>query len=398
MGHNAGRHFLQIPGPTNVPDRILRAIDHTTIDHRGPEFQKLGQEVLEGLKAVFKTKSPVVIFPASGTGAWEAALVNTLSPGDRVLMYETGHFATLWNGMAKRLGIVPEFIAGDWRHGADAAAIEARLAEDKSHTIKAVCVVHNETSTGATSRIGEVRKAIDRAGHPALFMVDTISSLASIDYRHDEWGVDVTVAGSQKGLMLPPGLSFNAVSEKALAAGRTAQLPRSYWSWEEMLGPNKNGFFPYTPSTNLLYGLREALKMLVEEEGLANVFKRHDRHAEATRRAVRAWGLEILCQNPDEYSSSLTAVLMPAGHSEIAFRKVVLDRFDMSLGSGLGKIVDKVFRIGHLGDFNDLMLMGTLCGVEMGLELAGVPHRKGGAAAAMDYLTGAGKAEQRRAA
>ncbi|HEX2830073.1 MAG TPA: aminotransferase class V-fold PLP-dependent enzyme [Burkholderiales bacterium] len=398
MGHNAGRHFLQIPGPTNVPDRILRAIDHTTIDHRGPEFQKLGQEVLEGLKAVFKTKSPVVIFPASGTGAWEAALVNTLSPGDRVLMYETGHFATLWNGMAKRLGIVPEFIAGDWRHGADAAAIEARLAEDKSHTIKAVCVVHNETSTGATSRIGEVRKAIDRAGHPALFMVDTISSLASIDYRHDEWGVDVTVAGSQKGLMLPPGLSFNAVSDKALAAGRTAQLPRSYWSWEEMLGPNKNGFFPYTPSTNLLYGLREALKMLVEEEGLANVFKRHDRHAEATRRAVRAWGLEILCQNPEEYSSSLTAVLMPAGHSEIAFRKVVLDRFDMSLGSGLGKIADKVFRIGHLGDFNDLMLMGTLCGVEMGLELAGVPHRKGGAAAAMDYLSGASQAEQRQAA
>ena len=398
MGHNAGRHFLQIPGPTNVPDRILRAIDHATIDHRGPEFQKLGQEVLEGLKAVFKTKSPVVIFPASGTGAWEAALVNTLSPGDSVLMYESGHFATLWNGMAKRLGIVPQFIEGDWRRAADPAAIEARLAEDKSHSIKAVCVVHNETSTGATSRIGEVRKAIDRAGHPALFMVDTISSLASIDYRHDEWGVDVTVAGSQKGLMLPPGLSFNAVSEKALAAGKSAKLPRSYWSWEEMLGPNKNGFFPYTPSTNLLYGLREALKMLVEEEGLENVFKRHDRHAEATRRAVRAWGLEILCQNPQEYSSALTAVLMPAGHSEVAFRKVVLDRFDMSLGSGLGKIADKVFRIGHLGDFNDLMLMGTLCGVEMGLELAGVPHRKGGAAAAMDYLTGAEKPEQAKQA
>ena len=398
MGHNAGRHFLQIPGPTNVPDRILRAIDHATIDHRGPEFQKLGQEVLEGLKAVFKTKSPVVIFPASGTGAWEAALVNTLSPGDSVLMYESGHFATLWNGMAKRLGIVPQFIEGDWRRAADPAAIEARLAEDKSHSIKAVCVVHNETSTGATSRIGEVRKAIDRAGHPALFMVDTISSLASIDYRHDEWGVDVTVAGSQKGLMLPPGLSFNAVSDKALAAGKSAKLPRSYWSWEEMLGPNKNGFFPYTPSTNLLYGLREALKMLVEEEGLENVFKRHDRHAEATRRAVRAWGLEILCQNPQEYSSALTAVLMPAGHSEVAFRKVVLDRFDMSLGSGLGKIADKVFRIGHLGDFNDLMLMGTLCGVEMGLELAGVPHRKGGAAAAMDYLTGAEKPEQAKQA
>jgi alanine-glyoxylate transaminase/serine-glyoxylate transaminase/serine-pyruvate transaminase len=388
MAYTAGRHFLQIPGPTNVPERVLRAIDSPTIDHRGPEFQRLGQEVLAGLKHVFKTKGTVIIFPASGTGAWEAALVNTLSPGDKVLMYETGHFATLWNGMAKRLGIVPEFIAGDWRHGADPAAIEARLADDKKHEIKAVCVVHNETSTGATSRIGEVRKAIDRAGHPALFMVDTISSLASIDYRHDEWGVDVTVAGSQKGLMLPPGLSFNAVSDKALAASKSAKLPRSYWSWDEMLGPNKSGFFPYTPATNLLYGLREALKMLVEEEGLDNVFRRHDRHAEATRRAVRAWGLEILCLNPAEYSSALTAVLMPQGHSEVAFRKVVLERFDMSLGSGLGKIADKVFRIGHLGDFNDLTLMGTLAGVEMGLELAGVPHQKGGVAAAMDYLVG----------
>jgi alanine-glyoxylate transaminase/serine-glyoxylate transaminase/serine-pyruvate transaminase len=388
MAYTAGRHFLQIPGPTNVPERVLRAIDSPTIDHRGPEFQRLGQEVLAGLKHVFKTKGTVIIFPASGTGAWEAALVNTLSPGDKVLMYETGHFATLWNGMAKRLGIVPEFIAGDWRHGADPAAIEARLADDKKHEIKAVCVVHNETSTGATSRIGEVRKAIDRAGHPALFMVDTISSLASIDYRHDEWGVDVTVAGSQKGLMLPPGLSFNAVSDKALAASKSAKLPRSYWSWDEMLGPNKSGFFPYTPATNLLYGLREALKMLVEEEGLENVFKRHDRHAEATRRAVHAWGLEILCLNPAEYSSALTAVLMPQGHSEVAFRKVVLERFDMSLGSGLGKIADKVFRIGHLGDFNDLTLMGTLAGVEMGLELAGVPHKKGGVAAAMDYLVG----------
>jgi alanine-glyoxylate transaminase/serine-glyoxylate transaminase/serine-pyruvate transaminase len=388
MAYTAGRHFLQIPGPTNVPERVLRAIDSPTIDHRGPEFQRLGQEVLAGLKHVFKTKGTVIIFPASGTGAWEAALVNTLSPGDKVLMYETGHFATLWNGMARRLGIVPEFIAGDWRHGADPAAIEARLADDKKHEIKAVCVVHNETSTGATSRIGEVRKAIDRAGHPALFMVDTISSLASIDYRHDEWGVDVTVAGSQKGLMLPPGLSFNAVSDKALAASKSARLTRSYWSWDEMLGPNKSGFFPYTPATNLLYGLREALKMLVEEEGLENVFKRHDRHAEATRRAVRAWGLEILCLNPAEYSSALTAVLMPQGHSEVAFRKVVLERFDMSLGSGLGKIADKVFRIGHLGDFNDLTLMGTLAGVEMGLELAGVPHKKGGVAAAMDYLVG----------
>jgi len=390
MAYTAGRHFLQIPGPTNVPERVLRAIDSVTIDHRGPEFQRLGKEVLEGLKAVFQTRQPVVIFPASGTGAWEAALVNTLSPGDRVLMYETGHFATLWQGMAKRLGLQPEFIPGDWRHGADAAAIEAKLAADTRHEIKAVCVVHNETSTGVTSRIPLVRKAIDSAKHPALFMVDTISSLASIDYRHDEWGVDVTVAGSQKGLMLPPGLSFNAVSDKAIAAGKTAKLPRSYWSWEEMLGPNRNGFFPYTPATNLLYGLREALKMLVEEEGLANVFKRHDRHAEATRRAVRAWGLEVLCQEPAEYSSSLTAVLMPAGHSEVAFRKVVLDRFDMSLGSGLGKVADKVFRVGHLGDFNDLTLLGTLAGVEMSLEIAGLPHRKGGVAAAMEYMVAAG--------
>ncbi len=388
MAHLAGRHFLQIPGPTNVPDRVLRAIDSAIIDHRGPEFQRLGLEVLAGLKQVFKTQGAVVIFPASGTGAWEAALVNTLSAGDKVLMYETGQFATLWFNMSKKLGLVPEFIKGDWRHGADPAAIEARLAEDSKHEIKAVCVVHNETSTGATSRIGEVRKAIDRAKHPALFMVDTISSLASIDYRHDEWGVDVTVAGSQKGLMLPPGLSFNAMSEKALAASKSAKLPRSYWSWDEMLTTNKNGFFPYTPATNLFYGLREALKMLVEEEGLANVFKRHDRHAEATRRAVRAWGLEILCLNPAEYSSALTAVLMPEGHSEVQFRKVVLEHFNMSLGSGLGKVAGKVFRIGHLGDFNDLTLCGTLCGVEMGLELAGVPHKKGGVAAATDYLAG----------
>ena len=380
-----GRHFLQIPGPTNVPDRVLRAIDNATIDHRGPDFQKLGQEVLAGLKQVFKTKSPVVIFPASGTGAWEAALVNTLSAGDHVLMCETGHFASLWHAMAKKLGLVPEFIAGDWRHGADPAAIEARLAADTQHAIKAVCVVHNETSTGVTSRIGEVRKAIDRAKHPALFLVDTISSLASIDYRHDEWGVDVTVAGSQKGLMLPPGLSFNAVSDKALAATKTSKLPKSYWSWEDMLGPNKTGFFPYTPATNLLYGLREALAMLLEE-GLDNVFKRHDRHAEATRRAVRGWGLEILCLNPAEYSSALTAVLMPDGKNEAEFRKVVLDNFNMSLGSGLGKVAGKVFRIGHLGDFNDLMLAGTLAGVEMGLAVAGVPHKKGGTVAAMDYL------------
>jgi len=398
MSHAAGRHFLQIPGPTNVPERILRAIDRATIDHRGPEFQKLGQEVLIGLKQVFKTAGSVIVYPASGTGAWEAALVNSLSPGDKVLMVETGHFATLWFNMANKLGLKPEFIKGDWRHGADPAALEARLEEDRAHEIKAVCVVHNETSTGVTSRIAEVRKAIDSTRHPALFMVDTISSLASIDYRHDEWGVDVTVAGSQKGLMLPPGLSFNAVSDKALAASKSARLPRSYWSWEEMLGPNKNGFFPYTPATNLLYGLREALRMLVEEEGLERVFARHNRHAEAARRAVRAWGLDILCANPAEYSSSLTAVLMPEGHSEVAFRKVVLEHFNLSLGSGLGKVADKVFRIGHLGDFNDLMLMGTLAGVEMGLALAKIPHRRGGVAAAMDFLAGRVDAAQSPAA
>jgi len=388
MKHQSGRHFLQIPGPTNVPERVLRAIDSATVDHRGPEFQAMSKEVLAGLKQVFRTKSPVVIFPASGTGAWEAALVNTLSPGDRVLMVETGHFATLWHAMAKRLALEPVFIPGDWRHGADPAAIEAKLAEDKGHAIRSVMVVHNETSTGVTSRIGEVRKAIDRAKHPALFMVDTISSLASIDYRHDEWGVDVTVAGSQKGLMLPPGLSFNAVSDKALAASKSAKLPRSYWNWEEMIAANRDGWFPYTPATNLLYGLRVALKMLLEEEGLDNVFRRHDRHAEATRRAVRAWGLEILCANPAEYSSALTAVLMPEGHSEIRFREIVLDRYNLSLGSGLTKLRDKVFRIGHLGDFNDLMLLGTLAGVEMGLAAAGVPHQKGGVQAAMDYLAG----------
>ncbi len=386
MTYTAGRHFLQIPGPSTVPERVMRAIDMPVIDHRGPEFAQLGRDVLAGMKRMFKTKGDVVIYPASGTGAWEAALVNTLSPGDTVLMVETGQFATLWKNLALRLGLKPEFIAGDWRHGADPAAIEARLADDKAQAIKAVCVVHNETSTGTTSRIAEVRKAIDRAKHPALFLVDTISGLGSIDYRHDEWGVDVTVAGSQKGLMLPPGLSFNAISAKALAAGKNAKLPRSYWSWDEMLTPNKNGFFPYTPATNLLYGLREALKMLLDEEGLDQVFARHQRHAEATRRAVNAWGLEILCQNPAEYSGVLTAVLMPAGHSEVAFRKVVLERFNMSLGSGLGKIADKVFRIGHLGDFNDLTLLGTLAGVEMGLELAGVPHHKGGVASAMAFL------------
>jgi alanine-glyoxylate transaminase/serine-glyoxylate transaminase/serine-pyruvate transaminase len=381
----AGRHFLQIPGPTPVPDRILRAMDMPTIDHRGPEFQKLGRCVLDGMKTIFKTVNPVIIYPASGTGAWEAALVNVLSPGDKVLMFETGHFATLWKNMAIKLGLVPEFIASDWRVGADAAQIEARLREDKNHEIKAVCVVHNETSTGCISRIDEVRKAIDAAGHPALFLVDTISSLASIDYRHDEWGVDVTVSGSQKGLMLPPGLSFNALSPKALAAARASKSPKLFWSWEEMLPHNERGFFPYTPGTNLLYGLAEAIDML-HEEGLENVFARHDRHAEATRRAVRAWGLEVLCREPKYYSSSLTAVLMPEGHDADGFREKTLAHFDMSLGTGLTKLAGKVFRIGHLGDTNDLTILGALSGVEMGLSIAGVPHRKGGAQAALDYL------------
>lgn len=386
---HTGRHFLQIPGPTNVPDRVLRAMDFPTMDHRGQEFADLGAEVLAGMKRIFQTEGTVVIYPASGTGAWEAALVNTLSPGDKVLMFETGHFATLWMKMAGSLGIDAEFVPGDWRRGVDPALVEQKLRADKDHAVKAVCVVHNETSTGVTSRIGEVRKAIDAAGHPALLLVDTISSLASIDYRHDEWGVDVTVSGSQKGLMLPPGLSFNAVSDKALAASKTAKLPRSYWAWDDMLGPNAKGFFPYTPATNLLYGLREALTMLLEEEGLENVFARHDRHAEATRRAVRAWGLELLCQEPREYSSSLTAVLMPEGQDADALRQAILERFDMSLGAGLSKLAGKVFRIGHLGAFNDLTLAGTLAGVEMGLGVAGVPHKAGGVLAAMDYLGGA---------
>ncbi|HTS23060.1 MAG TPA: aminotransferase class V-fold PLP-dependent enzyme [Casimicrobiaceae bacterium] len=383
--HPSGRHFLQIPGPTNVPDRVLRAIDHPTIDHRGPEFAALGRAVLSGMKKLFRTEGDVVIYPASGTGAWEAALVNTLSPGDRVLMAETGHFATLWKRMAERLGLVVTLLPGDWRHGVSATAVEAALAADAERAIKALCIVHNETSTGVTSRVADVRAAIDRAGHPALFMVDTISSLASIDYRHDEWRVDVTVGGSQKGLMLPPGLSFNAIGAKALAASKGAKLARSYWDWSEMLGPNASGFFPYTPATNLLYGLHEALDMLYAE-GLERVFARHTRLGEATRRAVRAWGLELLCADPADYSSSLTAVLMPSGHNADALRKLVLERFDMSLGQGLGKLSGKIFRIGHLGSFNDLMLCGTLAGVEMGLELAGVPFRKGGAQAAMDFL------------
>jgi len=399
MSRNAGRHFLQIPGPTNVPDRVLRAIDFPTMDHRGPEFGVLGKEVLAGMKRVFKsTAGEVVIYPASGTGAWEAALVNTLSAGDRVLMAETGHFATLWRQLAARLGLEVEFLPGDWRHGADPEAIEKRLRADRDQRIRAVCVVHNETSTGVTSRIGDVRRAIDAAKHPALYMVDTISSLASIDYRHDEWGVDVTVAGSQKGLMLPPGLSFNCISPKALQASQAAKLPRSYWAWDEMLANGKNGYMPYTPATNLLYGLREALKMLLEEEGLDAVFARHQRHAEATRRAVRAWGLEVFALDPREYSASLTAVLMPAGHDADRVRKVILESFDMSLGTGLTKLGGKVFRIGHLGDFNDLMLMGTLAGVEMGLALAGVPVRKEGVRAAADYLEECARTPARKVA
>jgi alanine-glyoxylate transaminase/serine-glyoxylate transaminase/serine-pyruvate transaminase len=387
MPRQAGRHFLQIPGPTNVPERVLRAIDFPTMDHRGPDFADLGKVVLAGMKRVFKTThGDVVIYPASGTGAWEAALVNTLSPGEHVLMAETGHFATLWRKMAARLGLEVEFLSGDWRRGADPEAIEKRLRADAEKRIRAVCVVHNETSTGVVSRVPEIRKAIDAAGHPALFMVDTISSLASIDYRHDEWNVDVTVAGSQKGLMLPPGLSFNCISAKALAISKSARLPRSYWAWDEMVANGKGGYFPYTPATNLLYGLRESLTMLLDEEGLDAVFARHQRHAEATRRAVRAWGLEVLAFDPREYSGSLTAVLLPAGHDADRVRAVILEAFDMSLGTGLGKLAGKVFRIGHLGDFNDLTLAGTLAGVEMGLALAGVPLKKEGVQAALAYL------------
>ena len=385
MSIPAGRHFLQIPGPSNVPDRVLRAMDMPTIDHRGPEFAQLTLQILQDLKAVFKTSADVVIYPASGTGAWEAALVNTLSAGDKVLMFETGHFATLWRGIASDLGLDVEFVAGDWRHGVDPAEVEARLQADKNGQIKAVMVVHNETSTGVTSRIADIRKAIDSAAHPALFMVDVISSLGSIDYRHDEWGVDVTVAGSQKGLMLPPGLSFNAISGKALRAAETATLPAAYGRWQPMINAIKNGYFPYTPATNLLYALRESLQML-HEEGLENVFARHNRHAEATRRAVRAWGLEILCLNPDEYSAALTAIMVPQDHDADYLRKVILDRFNMSLGTGLAKVQGRVFRIGHLGDFNDLMLAGTLSGVEMGLIAAEIPFTRGGINAALDYL------------
>ena len=380
-----GRHFLQIPGPTNVPDRVLRAMDFPTIDHRGQEFAALGKEVLEAVKAPFGTTQPVVIYPASGTGAWEAALVNTLSPGDRVLCFETGHFATLWQKMATELGLEVDFVPGDWRHGVPPEGVQEKLAADTGHAIKAVMVVHNETSTGVTSRVGEVRQAIDAAGHPALLLVDTISSLGSIDYRHDEWGVDVTVAGSQKGLMLPPGISFNAISEKALEASRTAKLPKSYWNWEPILAANANGFWPYTPATNILYGLKEALKML-DEEGLPNVYARHARHAEATRAAVRGWGLEVLALDEREYSGSLTAVLLSDEYDADAVRALILREYDMSLGAGLTKLAGKVFRIGHLGHFNDLTLAGTLAGVQMGLVRSGVKIDPSGIQAALEVL------------
>ena len=380
-----GKHFLQLPGPSNVPDRILRAMDYPTIDHRGPEFSILANDCLEGIKTIFKTKSNVIIYPASGTGAWEAALVNTLNENDLALMVETGHFASLWNKMAQKLGIKTEFLKTDWQRGAIPENIYERLKKDPEKQIKAVCVVHNETSTGSTSRIKEVRDAINLANHDALLMVDTISGLGSLEYKHDEWGVDVTVSGSQKGLMLPPGLSFNAISEKAIKISRTSGMRRSYWDWEEQIEANRSGSFPYTPATNLLYGLKEAIKML-HEEGLDKVFKRHDRHAKATRLAVQAWGLEVLCKEERDYSSVLTAVVLPETHNADNLRKIILENFNMSLGNGLSKLSGKVFRIGHLGDFNDLMLMGTLTGIEMGFDLAGIPHQKGGAARASEAL------------
>jgi alanine-glyoxylate transaminase/serine-glyoxylate transaminase/serine-pyruvate transaminase len=392
-----GRHFLQIPGPTNVPDRVLRAMDMPVIDHRGPEFGVLGRRVLAGMKTIFQCAGPVVIYPASGTGAWEAALVNTLSPGDHVLMVETGHFAGLWKALALKLGLVPELIETDWRRGASPEAVEARLREDGAGTIKAVCIVHNETSTGCITHVDAIRRAMDAARHPALLMVDTISSLGSIEYRHDEWGVDVSIGGSQKGMMLPPGLSFNAISDKALAAAKGARFHRAYWSWSDMLGINASGYFPFTPATNHLYGLAEAIDML-HEEGLERVFARHRRHGEATRRAVQSWGLVNNCAEPRDVSPALTTIRMPDGHSADAFRAMVLEHFNMSLGSGLSKLADKVFRIGHLGDFNDLMLVGTLGGVEMGLGLAGVPHRAGGVQAAMAYLAEAAAVSQQQQA
>src|SRR6266478_1171837 len=394
---NPGRHFLQIPGPTPLPDRVLRAMDTPIIDHRGPEFAKITKKALEAIKTIFKTTNPVVIYTATGTGAWEGALVNTLSPGDRVLMVETGQFATLWKKMAERLGLKPEFITTDWRIAADPKAIEAKLREDKKKEIKAVCVLHNETSTGALSPIAEIRKAIDAAGHPALFMVDTISSLASADYRHDEWGVDVSIGGAQKGLMMPPGMSFNAISDKALAAAKSSKSLKSFWSWDDMLAMNKIGFFPYTPATQMLHGLAASIDML-HEEGLDNVFARHDRLAEATRRAVRGWGLEILCRDAKYYSPTVTAILMPEGHDGDAFRNRALEAFNISYGASFGPFAGKMFRIGHLGDTNELMLMGALAGTEMAMALAGVPHKKGGVQAAMDYIVSAGANAARAAA
>src|SRR5262252_7896187 len=393
----AGRHFLQIPGPTPLPDRVLRAMDTPIIDHRGPEFAALAKRVLEGIKSIFKTTSPVIIYTATGTGAWEAALVNTLSPGDRVLMVETGQFAMLWKNMAANLGLKPEFISTDWRVGADPAVIETKLKEDKAHEIKAVCVLHNETATGCLSPIEEIRQAIDRAGHPALFMVDTISSLASTDYRHDEWGVDVTIGGAQKGLMLPPGMSFNAISDKALAAAKTSKLTKSFWAWDDMLTMNKQGFFPYTPATQMLQGLAVAIDML-HEEGLDNVFARHERLAEATRRAVRAWGLDIICRDAKYYSPTITAILLPDGHDADAFRNFALDTFNISYGSSFGRYAGKYFRIGHLGDLNEGMLLGELATTEMALALVGIPHKKGGVQAAVDYLISAHAGPARAAA
>ena len=392
-----GRHFLHIPGPTPLPDRVLRAMDTPIIDHRGPEFARLAKKCLDGIKTIFKTTNPVIIYTATGTGAWEGALVNTLSPGDKVLMVETGQFATLWKKMAEKLDLKTEFITTDWRTGVDASKVEARLRDDKNHEIKAVCFLHNETSTGCLSPVHEVRKAIDNAKHPALLMVDTISSLASTDYRHDEWGVDVTVGGAQKGLMLPPGMSFNAVSDKALKANATAKLPKSFWAWDEMLAMNKVGFFPYTPATQMLQGLSVSIEML-HEEGLDNVFARHDRLAEATRRAVKAWGLETVCRDPKYYSPTLTAVLLPEGYNADAFRALALDTFNISYGSSFGPFAGRYFRIGHLGDLNDTMLMGALAATEMTLALARAPFKKGGVQAAMDYLVSAQSGAAKQAA
>ena len=384
--YKAGRHFLQVPGPTNIPDRILRAMDLPAMDHRGPKFADLSKSILERTKLIFKSTDPVIIFPSAGTGAMEAAIANTLNEGDKVLMFETGHFATEWCQAAQRYKLNVDFVPSEWRTGADPKIVEQKLLADKNHEIKAVLVTHNETSTGIASRVEEIRKAIDAAKHPALFMVDTISSLGSFNYEHQKWKVDVSVGGSQKGLMLPPGLSFNVVSNKALEAYKNSKLTKSYFDWGQMIENNKNGFYPYTPAVNLLYGLNESINMLLEE-GLENVFARHARHAEATRIAVHAWGLEILAKNPVERSNSITAIMVPAGYDSDNLRKIILDNYDMSLGTGLAKIKGKVFRIGHLGDFNDLMLAGTLAGVEMGLKQSGIPFKPGGIMKALDFLS-----------